>query len=31
LLEETRGLTSASDILARCEEVARLRYPELLN
>jgi phosphoenolpyruvate-protein phosphotransferase (PTS system enzyme I) len=31
LLEETRGLTSASDILARCEEVARLHYPELLN
>jgi phosphotransferase system enzyme I (PtsI) len=31
LLEETRGLSSASDILARCEEVARRHYPELLN
>jgi phosphoenolpyruvate-protein phosphotransferase (PTS system enzyme I) len=31
LLEETRGLTSATDILARCEEVALRHYPELLN
>ncbi|MBV9130757.1 MAG: phosphoenolpyruvate--protein phosphotransferase, partial [Verrucomicrobia bacterium] len=31
LLEETRGLLSATDILARCEEVAQLHYPELLN
>jgi phosphotransferase system enzyme I (PtsI) len=31
LLEETRGLTSATEILARCEEVARRHYPELLG
>ncbi len=31
LLEESRGLTSATDILARCEEVARKHYPELLG
>ena len=31
LLGETRGLASATDILARCEEVARLHYAELLN
>jgi phosphotransferase system enzyme I (PtsI) len=31
LLEETRGLASATDILARCEEVARQHYAELLN
>jgi hypothetical protein len=31
LLEETRGLASASDILARCEELALRLYPELLN
>jgi hypothetical protein len=31
LLEETRGLASASDILACCEELARQHYPELLN
>ncbi|MBV8142611.1 MAG: phosphoenolpyruvate--protein phosphotransferase [Verrucomicrobia bacterium] len=31
LLEETRGLASATDILARCEEVAQRHYPELLN
>ena len=30
LLEEIRGLTSATDILARCEEVARKHYAELL-
>ena len=30
LLEEIRGLTSATDILARCEEVARRHYAELL-
>jgi phosphoenolpyruvate-protein phosphotransferase (PTS system enzyme I) len=31
LLEETRELTSATEILARCEEVARRHYPELLG
>jgi phosphoenolpyruvate-protein phosphotransferase (PTS system enzyme I) len=31
LLEETRGLASATDILAKCEEVARQHYAELLN
>jgi phosphoenolpyruvate-protein phosphotransferase (PTS system enzyme I) len=31
LLEETRELASATDILARCEEVARQHYAELLN
>jgi len=31
LLEETRGLTSATEILARCEEVARRHYAELLG
>jgi phosphotransferase system enzyme I (PtsI) len=31
LLEEVRGLDSATEILARCEEVARRHYPELLN
>jgi phosphotransferase system enzyme I (PtsI) len=31
LLEEIRGLDSATEILARCEEVARRHYPELLN
>src|ERR1700726_448335 len=31
LLEETRGLASATDILARCEEVARQHYAELLS
>jgi phosphotransferase system enzyme I (PtsI) len=31
LLVETRGLSSATDILARCEEVALRHYPELLN
>jgi phosphotransferase system enzyme I (PtsI) len=31
LLAETRGLTSATEILARCEEVARRHYPELLG
>src|SRR5208283_1706001 len=30
LLEEIRGLTSATDILGRCEEVARKHYAELL-
>ncbi len=30
LLEEIQGLTSATDILARCEEVARKHYAELL-
>jgi phosphotransferase system enzyme I (PtsI) len=30
LLEEIHGLTSATDILARCEEVARKHYAELL-
>ncbi|MBV8330082.1 MAG: phosphoenolpyruvate--protein phosphotransferase, partial [Verrucomicrobia bacterium] len=31
LLEETRTLTSANEILARCEEVARRHYAELLS
>jgi len=31
LLQETRELASATDILARCEEVAREHYAELLN
>jgi len=31
LLEETRGLASATDILGRCEEVAREHYAELLS
>jgi phosphoenolpyruvate-protein phosphotransferase (PTS system enzyme I) len=31
LLEDIRGLTSATDILARCEEVARNHYAELLG
>jgi phosphotransferase system enzyme I (PtsI) len=31
LLEEIRGLTSANEILARCEEVARRHYAELLG
>src|SRR6202008_4070814 len=31
LLEEIRGLASATEILARCEEVARQHYEELLN
>jgi phosphotransferase system enzyme I (PtsI) len=31
LLEEIRGLESAAEILARCEEVARRHYPELLS
>src|SRR3984885_3267836 len=31
LLEETRGLASATDILAKCEEVARQHYAELLS
>jgi len=31
LLEDVRDLNSAAEILARCEEVARRHYPELLN
>jgi hypothetical protein len=31
LLEEIRDLSSAGEILARCEEVARHHYAELLN
>jgi phosphotransferase system enzyme I (PtsI) len=31
LLEEIRGLEAAAEILARCEEVARRHYPELLS
>src|SRR6201995_3589480 len=31
MLEETRGLASATDILSRCEEVAREHYAELLG
>jgi len=31
LLEDIRGLDSATEILARCEEVARRHYAELLN
>jgi len=31
LLEETRGLSSATEILTLCEEVARRHYAELLN
>ncbi|HEX7193720.1 MAG TPA: phosphoenolpyruvate--protein phosphotransferase [Chthoniobacterales bacterium] len=31
LLEDVRDLHSAAEILERCEEVARLHYPELLN
>jgi phosphotransferase system enzyme I (PtsI) len=31
LLEETRTLNSANEILARCEEVARRHYAELLS
>jgi phosphoenolpyruvate-protein phosphotransferase (PTS system enzyme I) len=31
LLEETRCLASATDILGRCEEVARAHYAELLS
>jgi phosphoenolpyruvate-protein phosphotransferase (PTS system enzyme I) len=31
LIESIRGLESATEILARCEEVARRHYPELLG
>jgi phosphotransferase system enzyme I (PtsI) len=31
MLEETRGLASATDILSRCEEMAREHYAELLT
>lgn len=31
LVEDVRGMTSATDILERCEAVARRHYPELLG
>jgi phosphotransferase system enzyme I (PtsI) len=31
LAAEARNMTSATEILAKCEEIARTRYPELLS